>query len=99
MNRHGQALANLADIYAAQGDSEQAASCFGKAAETLAQSGDRARQSQVLRALSLHHLRQARFPQAMLIMEQSLSVRPRIGVGGWLFRWLLRLALRLSGLR
>lgn len=95
VGRQGMALANLGDVYAGERQRQQAAACYSQAAALLAQAGDRARQSQVLRALSLHHLRQGHWWTAVTLMEQSLAQRPRLGLGGWLLRSLLRLALGL----
>ncbi len=93
--RQGVALANKGDLYAAQRQRQQAAECYSQASAFLAQRGDRVRQGQVLRALSLHHLRQGHWWTAVTLMEQSLSLRPRLGPGEWVLRGLLRLALRL----
>ena len=89
----GVALANLGDVYAGIKQQEQAAINYSEASALLARAGDRERQSRVLWALSLHHVRRGRWLSAMTLMEQSLSLRPRLGVGGWLLRALLRLAL------
>jgi tetratricopeptide (TPR) repeat protein len=94
----GQTLANLGDVYSARRERTIAARLYSEASALLAGAGDKARQSQVLRALSLEYLRQANFPQAMIIMEQSLAIRPRRGLGGWLFHGILKFALRLSGI-
>ncbi len=93
--RQGQALANLGDVHAARKERRQAAALYGQAAALLAQAGDPVRQSQVLRAMSLDQLRRGGVWAAISLMERSLAIRPRLGLGGWLFRWLLRLALRL----
>ena len=95
VGRQGVALANKGDVYAAQRQRQQAEACYSQAAALLAQAGDRVRQSQTLRAWSLHHLRWGHWWAAITLMEQSLSLRRRLGVGGWLLRGLLRLALRL----
>lgn len=93
--RQGQALANLGDLHAAQKAYTPAARAYSDAIEHLAASGDRHLQSSVLRALSLMRLRQGQWLDAMIQMESSLTVRPRLGPGQWLFRGLLRFALRL----
>jgi tetratricopeptide (TPR) repeat protein len=93
--REGQALANLGDAYAADDRREEAERCYGRAAELLAQAGDKEKQAQVLRAMSLAQLRRARIWSAMMLMERSLTARPKPGLSGRLFRWLLRFALRL----
>lgn len=95
--RQGQALGNLADVHAQTKDRTAAARAYSSAAQLFAEAGDGEKQAQVLRALSLLRLRQGQFVTAMMHMEQSLSARPRVGVGGWLFRALLRFALRLFG--
>lgn len=97
VNRQAQTLGNLGDLYAAQKQRDEAARCYSQAAALLAQGGDAWKQSQVLRALSLLRLRQGRWLVAMMRMEESLSVAPRLGVGKWLFRGLLRFALGLFG--
>lgn len=94
-NRQGQALGNLGDLHAANRNREEAARCYSDAAALFAQSNDGAKQSQVLRALSLLRLRQGRWLEAMMRMEESLQVRPHIGLTQRLFRGLLRFALRM----
>lgn len=93
--RQAAALGNIGDVFAAEGDRETAVRCYSDAAELFAGAGDRQKQGQMLRALSLLRLRQGQWLAAMRLMEESLSVRPRMGPGGWLFRSLLRFALRL----
>lgn len=93
--RQAQTLGNIGDLFAAEGNREMAVRCYSDAAELFARVGDRQKQGQTLRALSLLRLRQGQWLAAMQLMETSLSVRPRIGPGGWLFRGLLRFALRL----
>lgn len=97
-NRQAQALGNLGDAYASR-DRAEAARCYSDAAQLFAEDGDREKQSQVLRALSLMRLRQGRFVEAMLRMEESLTARPRLGAFPWLFRGMLRFALKLFGAR
>jgi tetratricopeptide (TPR) repeat protein len=94
-NQRGQALGNLGDVYAGDRQREEAARCYGSAAAIFAQDGDSERQGQVLRALSLLRLRQGKWLAAMMRMEESLRVRPRLGPGQLLFRSLLRFALSL----
>jgi tetratricopeptide (TPR) repeat protein len=98
-NRVGQTLANLGDVFVGQRKRAEAAVTYEQAAALLADSGDGWRQSQVLRALSLHHLRQMHWFLAMSYMEQSLTANPDRGMSGWLFRTLLRFALGLAGLK
>lgn len=93
--RQGQALANLADVYADQKQRGEAAKAYSQAASLLVQSGDQQRQSQVLRAMSILSMRQQHWIEAMMRMEESLTVKPRLGLGGWLYRALLRFALGL----
>lgn len=95
--RQGQALGNLADVHAQVGDRTAAARAYSTAAQLFAAAGDGEKQAQVLRALSLLRLRQGQFVVAMMHMEQSLSARPRVGLFGWIFRSMLRFALRLFG--
>ena len=96
-NRRAQVLGNLGDLYASQGEREKAARHYSDAAELMAQSGDRKKQAELLRALSLLRLRQWRIMEAMMLMEQSLNVRPRLNVLQRLFRSLIRFAMRLMG--
>ncbi|MCB8922481.1 MAG: tetratricopeptide repeat protein [Ardenticatenaceae bacterium] len=96
-NRQAQALGNLGDLYAAAKDQTEAARCYSDAAALFAQDGDRDKQSQVLRALSLMRLRQGRFVQAMMHMEESLTVKPHAGFFGGIFRGMLRFVLKLMG--
>ena len=93
--RQGMALGNLGDLYAAKKDRTAAARSYSDASELLAKANARGKQSQVLRALSLLRLRQGQWLQSLIHMEESLSVRPRLGPGNWLFRVLLRFGLRL----
>lgn len=96
-NRRAQVLGNLGDLYASQGEGDRAARHYSDAAEIMAQSGDRQKQAELLRALSLLRLRQRRIMEAMMLMEQSLDVRPRINLLQRLFRTLIRFATRLMG--
>jgi tetratricopeptide (TPR) repeat protein len=99
--RHAQVLANVGDVYADRGDREGATRYYGQSAALFAGNAgsqeERAMHSQVLRALSLLHLRQRQWLAAMNLMEQSLTARLRLDPFNWLFRALLRLVLRLSG--
>jgi tetratricopeptide (TPR) repeat protein len=94
-DRQGQALGNLGDVYASGRQRDNAARCYSDAAAIFARVGDGERQSQVLRALSLLRLRQGKWLAAMMHMEESLRVRPRLGPLQLLFRGLLRFALGL----
>ena len=49
---------------------------YSDAAEMMVAAGDREKQAQLLRALSLLRLRQRRLAESMLLMGQSLEVRP-----------------------
>jgi tetratricopeptide (TPR) repeat protein len=95
LGRQAQVLGNLADLYAAGRNRNEAARCYSTAAALLAQSNEPLKQSQVLRALSLMRLRQGYWLEAMMRMEESLRVRPRISLAQRLFRALLRFALPL----
>ncbi len=97
VNRQAQTLGNLGDLYAARKKPDDAARCYSEAAALFAQNNDRDKQSQVLRALSLLRLRQGRWLEAMMRMDESLTVAPRLGPGKWLLRVLLRFALGLMG--
>lgn len=94
-NQQAQTLANLADLYATTGAKDAAAQAYSQAAAIFAQLDDGAKQSQVLRAYSLLRLRQRNWLEAFVSMEKSLAVRPSLGLFGWLFRSLLRIALAL----
>ena len=96
-NGRAQVLGNLGDLYARQGETEKAARHYSDAAELMAKSDDREKQAALLRALSLLRLRQRRLLEAMLLMEQSLNVRPRLNVLQRLFRGLIRFAMGLMG--
>lgn len=95
LNRQAQTLGNMADLFAAEGNRETAARYYSDASELFAREGDGEKQGDVLRALSLMRLQQGQWLESLQLMEKSLSVRSRIGVGGRLFRALLRFALRL----
>ncbi|MCB9421324.1 MAG: tetratricopeptide repeat protein [Ardenticatenaceae bacterium] len=97
VNRQAQTLGNLGDLYAARKKRDNAARCYSQAAALFAQTGDGDKQSQVLRALSLLRLRQGHWLEAMMRMEESLTTAPRLGLGKWLLRVLLRFALGLMG--
>jgi tetratricopeptide (TPR) repeat protein len=94
-DRQGQTLGNLGDLYAAKRDRNEAARCYSNATDLLAQANQPARQSQVLRAFSLMRLRQGQWLEAMIHMESSLRVRPRLDPARWIFRALLRFVLSL----
>jgi tetratricopeptide (TPR) repeat protein len=96
-NRQGQILGNLGDLYRDQGKPDEAARSYSDAAALFAQTNDPAKQSQVLRALSLMRLRQGNWVEAMLRMEESLTVNPRRGLFGGLFLGMVRFALKLFG--
>jgi len=96
-NRRAQVLGNMGDLYKDHGDQDQAARCYSDAAALFAQTGDRHKQSQVLRALSLMRMRQGNWYEAMLRMNESLTVNPQRGLFGSIFRGMLRFALRLFG--
>jgi tetratricopeptide (TPR) repeat protein len=96
-NRQGQILGNLGDLYGAKGEREAAARSYSDAAALFAQTGDPAKQSQVLRALSLMRLRQGYWLEAMMRMEESLSLKPHRGFFGGLFLGMVRFALKLFG--
>lgn len=94
-NERGQVLGNLGDLYAANRDRDEAAKCYSESAAIFAEHGDAEKQSQVLRALSLLRLRQGKWLAALMHMEESLKVRPRISLPARLFRSMLRFALAL----
>ncbi len=98
-NRQAQALGNLGDLHAFTKNQTEAARCYSDAAALFAQDGDTDKQGQVLRALSLMRLRQGRFVQAMMHMEESLTANPRPGFFGRIFRGMLRFVLKLMGAR
>ncbi|MFQ5399686.1 MAG: hypothetical protein ACE5E7_08825 [Anaerolineae bacterium] len=97
VGRRGQVLGNLGDLYAANRERREAARCYSEAAALLAQAGDMERQSRVLRALSLLTLRQGRWLEAMVRMEESLTAAPRVSLMQRLFRRLLRFVLGMMG--
>lgn len=99
LHKLAQSQANLADFYQFTKQQNEAARYYSEAAATFAQLGDRQKQSQVLRAYSLMRMRQGQWLDALLRMEESLSVRPRLGPFRWLFRAVLRFALGLMGAR
>lgn len=98
-DKQAQTLGNLADLYAQTGQPDEAARCYGQASALFAGVGEREKQSQVLRAYSLMRMRQGQWLEAMMRMEESLSVKPRLGPLRWLFRAALRFALGLIGAR
>ncbi|MCL4262007.1 MAG: tetratricopeptide repeat protein [Anaerolineae bacterium] len=96
-DKQAQTLANLADLYAFNKQQDQAARCYSEAAALFAQLNQRDKQSQVLRTYSLMRLKQGQWLEAMLRMEESLSIKPRPGPLRWFYRALLRFALGLMG--
>jgi tetratricopeptide (TPR) repeat protein len=98
-DKQAQTLGNLADLYAMNKQQDEAAKCYSEASALFAQIGEREHQAQVLRAYSLMRMRQGQWLDAMLRMEESLSVKPRMGPFRWLFRGSLRFALGLFGAR
>ena len=99
LHKLAQTQANLADLYQFSKKQNEAARYYGEAAATFAQLGDRQKQSQVLRTYSLMRMRQGNWLEALMRMEESLSVRPRLGPFRWMFRGILRFALGLMGAR
>jgi len=97
VGRRGQVLGNLGDLHAANRERREAARCYSEAAALLAQAGDPERQSQVLRSLSLLTLRQGRWLEAMVRMEESLMAAPQASLVQQLFRRLLRFVLDMMG--
>ena len=95
LEQQGQTLGNLGDLFAAKKDKQEAARCYSDASELLAAANALPQQGQVLRAFSLMRLRQGQWLEAITLMEQSLTVRPRLGVGNYLLRSLLRFGLGL----
>jgi len=98
-DKQAQTLANLADLYAFTKHQDDAARCYSEAAALFAQIGQRENQSQVLRTYSLMRLRQGQWLEALMRMEESLSVKPHLGPLRWTFRSLLRFTLGLLGAR
>lgn len=96
-NRQAQTLGNLGDLYANQKNYTEAARFYSNAAAQFAQSSEKENQAQVLRALSLMELRRGHWLAAIMRMEESLQVRPRLSFPQQLFKWLLRFATRLLG--
>lgn len=94
-NRQAQVLGNMGDLHANRKERVEAVRCYSDAAELFAQTGDHERQSQVLRAASLLNVRQMRWLEALLYMEQSLNARPRLGLGQRIFRGLIRFMMAL----
>ena len=86
LHKLAQTQANLADLYQFSKQQDEAARFYGEAAATFAQLGDKQKQSQVLRAYSLMRMRQGQWVDALLRMEESLSVRPRLGPFRWMYR-------------
>lgn len=91
----GQAYGNMGDLLARQRKKEEAAHYYILSANTLEDAQAYFEQSQVLRALSLHYLRQGRWIESMIRMEESLTQKPRLGIKGWVWQKVLRFALRL----
>ena len=96
-SRQAQTLGNLGDLYAGQKKYTEAARHYSNAAAQFAQSKEKEKQAQVLRALSLMELRRGQWLAAILRMQESLQVRPRLSLPQQLFKWLLRFASRLLG--
>ena len=96
-HRQAMVLGNIGDLYADRKERVEAARNYSDAAELFAQVGDKERQSQVLRALSLLGVRNMRWLEALAYMEQSLTVRPRLGLGQRIFRGLIRFMMALMG--
>jgi tetratricopeptide (TPR) repeat protein len=96
-NRRAQILGNLGDLYSSQGNQDEAARSYSDAAALFAQTGDRYKQSQVLRAFSLMRMRQGQWLEAMMRMEESLTVNPHRGLFGGIFLGMIRFALKLFG--
>lgn len=96
-SRLGQAWANLGDVHAAQRNYDEAMGCYGNASELLAAAEDREKQASVLRVMSLLEVRRGHWLAAMSLMEHSLRIRPHLAALEWLWRGLLRWALRLFG--
>ena len=99
LHKLAQTQANLADLYQFTKQQNKAARYYSDAAATFAQLGDKQKQSQVLRTYSLMRMRQGNWMEALMRMEESLSVRPHLGPFRWLFRAVLRFALGLMGAR
>lgn len=98
-DKQAQTLANLADLYAFTKHQDEAARSYSEAAALFAQINQREKQSQVLRSYSLMRMKQGQWLEAMMRMEESLSVRPHLGPLRWIFRSLLRFSLGLFGAR
>lgn len=96
-NRQAQSLGNLGDLYARQKDYTEAARHYSNAAAQFAQINEKTNQAQVLRALSLMELRRGQWLAAIMRMEESLAVRPRLSLPQRLFKWLLRFTTKLLG--
>lgn len=92
---YGMTLGNLGDLLAKQKKRKEAAAQYAAAISILESVGAKAEQSQLLRASSLLNLRRGQWWLAIDQMEASLTVKPRRGIGDWLFLFLLRIALRL----
>ncbi len=99
LHKLAQTQANLADLYQFSKKQDDAAKYYSEAAATFSQLGDKQKQSQVLRAYSLMRMRQGQWVEALMRMEESLSVKPRLGPLRWIFRGVLRFALGLMGAR
>lgn len=96
-SRHDQTLGNLGDIFAGQKKYTEAARHYSNAAAQFAQSNEKEKQAQVLRALSLMELRRGQWVAAIMRMEESLQARPRLSIPQHLFKWLIRFVNRLLG--
>ena len=94
-SRHAQTLGNLGDLYAQQKEYTEAARHYSNATQEFAQSNEKEKQAQVLRALSLMELRRGQYLAAIMRMDESLQVRPRLSIPQHLFKWLLRFTTKL----
>jgi tetratricopeptide (TPR) repeat protein len=95
--REGQVLGNLGDLHAYQGEREETGRYYSDAAAIMAEAGDPEKQAQLLRALSLLRLRQRRVVEAIMLMGQSLEVRPHLSLPQRLFRGLINFMLSVMG--
>ena len=98
LKEEGQAYGNMGDLHAALKNSKKSVTAYLQSSAKLEDAKAFTEQSQVLRTLSLYHLRQGQWLESVRRMEQSLSMKPRVGIEEWVFRWLLRFAMSLLGL-
>lgn len=94
----GQAIGNLGDLLIAKGNKKEALNAYLRAVPLLEDAKAFAELSQLLRTVSLQYLRQGQWLESIRLMEHSLSVKPRLGPGNWLFRSMLRFMMGLMGL-